>query len=378
MIIEADITQTYNNGNEHHMRFLDALKGIAIFGTVLVHATDSFRAELPRLFGNLTYEGARGVQIFFIISAFLTFRSLKRHQEELHGVSGYLKWVVRRYVRLAPLFWVLLISQIALYGWDHYINSTEDFIGLLSAIFLLHGLSVRYHVWFWGPGWYIGTLFLFELIAPYLAKKIKNLHAAVCFFVASLALGYGISRFLELHISELSFFQNDPTLAATFLFDWLPFQLPVLSLGIILYFLLKKLQGSALWNRKVAYELLFVSLTVVAVLVDVAPYYGATIYGFSVAFLGILVSQAIHPCCILVNPLWEALGRRSYGIYITHCVVLELLYSLDFLSFDNAILCTLLYVMLCTVCSWLAAVLLDYLFERPLKWIISEVHSLFR
>ena len=121
----------YTSGDGHHMRSLDALKGIAILGTVMVHATDSFRMELPKLVGNLTYEGARGVQLFFIIAAFLTFRSLNRRQEKWEGFSGYWKWVLSRYVRLAPLFWLLLISRIALNGgWSHFISNTGDLIGL--------------------------------------------------------------------------------------------------------------------------------------------------------------------------------------------------------------------------------------------------------
>lgn len=378
MIIETNITHTYSSGDGHHIRFLDAFKGIAISGTVLVHATDPFRAELPRLLGNFTYEGARGVQMLFMISAFLAFRSLNRNQGGPHGIFEYLKWVASRYVRLAPLFWLLLISQFTLCGWDHYINNTEDLIGALSAIFLLHGLSPRYHVKFWAPGWYIGTLFLFDLFAPYLAKKIKSLHTAVYFFVASLVCGYGVSRLLEVHIPNIPFFKNDPALATTFLFDWLPFQLPVLSLGIILYFLLEKLQESALWNRKAAYELLFISLAAFAVLIDMCPSHGAAIYGFSAAFFGILVSQAIQPCRIFVNPLWETLGRRSYEIYIMHTIVLGFLTSLDFLSFDNVILRTFLYVILCLAGSWLAGILLDYLFERPLKWVTAEVRNFFR
>ena len=367
----------YTSGDGHHMRSLDALKGIAILGTVMVHATDSFRMELPKLVGNLTYEGARGVKLFFIIAAFLTFRSLNRRQEKWEGFSGYWKWVLSRYVRLAPLFWLLLISRIALNGgWSHFISNTGDLIGLLSAFLLLHGLSPRYHVKFWAPGWYIGTLFLFYLIAPYLAKKIKSLYAAVGFFIASILFGYGISRLLELHISSIPFFRDDLALAATFLFDWLPFQLPVLALGIILYFLSEKMNGTLLWNRKTAYGLLFLSLVVIAVLIELCPNYGATIYAFAVAFSGIFISQAIHPCRILVNPLWEALGRRSYGIYIVHTTILGFLLSEDCLVLDNPVLRMILYVILCMAGSWLAAVLLDYLFERPVKRMFSAVFRL--
>lgn len=56
-----------------NITFLDSLKGWGILAVIMVH---SGAAGLPGVMGRIGEAGARGVQLFFLISAFLTWGSL--------------------------------------------------------------------------------------------------------------------------------------------------------------------------------------------------------------------------------------------------------------------------------------------------------------
>ena len=64
--------------------YIDALKGLAIIGVTMVHTGGS---GLPGVLGNIGSSGARGVQMFFIISAMLTFTSLSNYFPEREDVK---------------------------------------------------------------------------------------------------------------------------------------------------------------------------------------------------------------------------------------------------------------------------------------------------
>ena len=90
--------------------FVDALRGYAILLVILVH-TSLLVKGLPGWLYSIAANGARGVQLFYIVSAFTLFYSLKyNHKSETNKV---LNFYLRRFFRVLPGFpWVadLLMS----------------------------------------------------------------------------------------------------------------------------------------------------------------------------------------------------------------------------------------------------------------------------
>lgn len=87
---------------------LDGLRGIAAIFVVLYHFTnrfeEKFNLDIFPSFINFEY-GHYGVQLFFIISGFVIFMSIKRKEE----IQSPKEFLTKRFIRLYPTFWTSLI-----------------------------------------------------------------------------------------------------------------------------------------------------------------------------------------------------------------------------------------------------------------------------
>ena len=57
--------------------YVDALRGIAILGVIMVHTSQYGHYNVPKIIANIIDQGARGVQLFYLASAFTLFLSFK-------------------------------------------------------------------------------------------------------------------------------------------------------------------------------------------------------------------------------------------------------------------------------------------------------------
>jgi peptidoglycan/LPS O-acetylase OafA/YrhL len=90
-----------DNLPHHRLRVLDALRGWAIVGVIFVHNSIFWRPDSHALL-SLIEQGQRGVQLFYIISAFTLYLSyFRRSQDEISPVANF---YIRRIFRIAPLW----------------------------------------------------------------------------------------------------------------------------------------------------------------------------------------------------------------------------------------------------------------------------------
>src|SRR3954447_19044384 len=93
---------------------LDGLRGVAVLLVLLDHASD---AEL-RLFpaANMNRAGKYGVYLFFVLSAFLlTHLLLLKPPEELARARTWLNYALRRFLRIFPLYALVLVVMMLLH-----------------------------------------------------------------------------------------------------------------------------------------------------------------------------------------------------------------------------------------------------------------------
>ncbi|WP_247458014.1 acyltransferase [Bradyrhizobium sp. 2] len=216
---------------------LDVLRGLAIVGVMAIHVSQSFPSKIHAVdFAFMC--GWTGVNVFYFVSA-MTMCLMWTQRTETDPTR---KFYIRRFLRIAPLFWLAIPVYLAVNGTGPSYNAPNG-IGPLQVILtatFLHGFwpdSVNSVV----PGdWSIAAEMTFYLVFPfvitafgsrrhlYLALAIALHLVNVCLFkpwafaLFSAYYGPGHEAFVwnALHISFLN-------------------QLPVFLVGCALFFSLR-------------------------------------------------------------------------------------------------------------------------------------------
>lgn len=307
--------------------FIDALRGFAVFGVLMVHVGQDV-TNLPDWVRNITDEGARGVQLFFILSAFTLFLSMEKRAKE----DNYASFLLRRFFRIAPLFYLALLFYPAFY---HIIavlqnNPTKEVsIGNIIGTLTFVGNSASpYWINNLVPGgWSITAEFLFYLFVPYLFFKITSLKKALIFTTLIFFVGTAFTLIL-------SRFQSIPEegLYREYLFYLFPNQMAVFALGIVLAYLIKNNYSFTPKQAKI-----MVTITTIALLLltqinaGLLPLH----FVFSIGFVIITLALSAHPFKIFVNKFWIFVGKVSFSVYLTHFLVLKVAdFALDSLQLN--------------------------------------------
>ncbi|MBS0471913.1 MAG: acyltransferase [Proteobacteria bacterium] len=305
--------------------WLDALRGWAIFGVVLVHSSQT--AHVGGVLSNLAGLGRFGVQLFFIVSALtisLTYEShIRRFGDSLRPQFG---WLIKRFFRIAPLYYIaILVNTLYRLLRLHWGLPLHDHFPLPSDI-----VANIFFVHTWVPsainsvvpgGWSIAVEMFFYALVPliWLVKPTRTrIGFLVLFGAAGLATTAVVSR---LTTGSYDFGAGEP-----FLYYWFPTQAPVFAIGLIFYFLHgPKLKsggntgGGLLWlSLFVVFLATFLLLWTKGLFFHVLT---AATVGFAFILLILAMEGIVRP--LLVHRFSIGLGRASYSIYIVHFIVLD-------------------------------------------------------
>jgi len=288
--------------------YLDALRGLAVFLVLLAHCKELDKSlSLPPTISNLTGTARYGVQLFFEISAFTIFYSL------IHRDSNIKNFIIRRIFRIAPLY----LLAVLIYPFLFY-SPTEGIA--LNALFL-HGFFPEYINRIVPGGWSVGIEVLFYAMAPFLFKRIRNTGQAIYFFNFSI-----LARFLINYcVQKLGWLQDSA--GQSFYYFWLPNQMPVFALGIVVYFILftpfdfKNIQKPLM---------MFTILTLFSAMTMLSFFQDHIIFGFIWGLLIILLSKS-H-LRFFINGLTLFMGKISYSVYLSQFAVILILNKIGYQS----------------------------------------------
>jgi peptidoglycan/LPS O-acetylase OafA/YrhL len=147
-----------------HLAFVDALRGWAFLGVLLVHVQTIL--PLPHRLRQLAGAANYGVQLFFVVSALTLFMSYQaRRQRDRRPLAAFF---IRRLFRIAPLFWLAVPTYLAFLGTGPRDSApTGIHLGqILATLAFVHG---------WYPtsinsvvpgGWSIAVEMNFYLLLP--------------------------------------------------------------------------------------------------------------------------------------------------------------------------------------------------------------------
>lgn len=357
-----------------NLKYIDAIRGIAILGVIIVHTGQYGFDHYPLLFDSLIKQGARGVQLFYIASAFTLFLSFnyRKNLEERADRNFF----IRRFFRIAPMYYIGIVYYLWQNGFGprHWLGDAESITvsNIISNVFFVHGINPYWITSVVPGGWSITVEMTFYAIVPLLVRRIQSTNQAVGFtifsFVLSLVLRLVLQRFPLI---------SDEQLWTEYLFLYFPNQLPVFGLGIIAYFLIIN-------NDKKVSSLNFLLLSIILA-VDL-------IWGgipphilFGVAFLALMVSLSKNEILLLVNKPTIFLGKISYSSYLVHFAVLHWMGEFEFVDFIaistpidsiiNYLIRLIVVLFLTSIISWGLLKIIEQPFQKIGKKIVERLSS---
>jgi peptidoglycan/LPS O-acetylase OafA/YrhL len=321
----------FQNGmvKTHRLHYIDALRGIAILGVILLHTGQGI-VNLPPLLANFCSMGAYGVMLFFIVSALTLFMSInEREKSESYSTSSF---YIRRLFRIAPLYYVGIIFYVLLDGFSarYWAPNGITFIDVIENFLFLHG---------WTPtsinsvvpgGWSIATEMCFYIFVPYIYKTVKSVKSALWMTLISLISSQILNKIVLIYFSSY-YTESNNYLLSSFLYFWFPNQIPVFLLGVVLYFISQKnkLFTFNLKNSKLL-SVLFITLSIFITLSVFLIYrFGhfqdiPANFIFGVAFVMLAYSLTLYSNPLFVNRFICFIGKISFSLYIWHFVVIRI------------------------------------------------------
>lgn len=320
MIISSNTTHISKN-----WKYIDFLKGIAMLGVILVHFNQSFTAPSTGLKA-LSGFGEHGVQLFFMISAFLLWHSFSKFKNP--SVKDSIGFVKSKLSRIYPLFVVALIVCIVLSLFGGVLSDSVKWQSILCHLLLINGFTPHYINDLMGIEWYIADLVILFALTPILYKWINSLKRSIIAFLLAILVAFILhtvfrQRFNDsiLEDEQLSFFIST---AGFFV------QFPCMILGVVIYYLT---QCFSKWKRSEvvlvlscfcviafasSYAYYILDWRVISSSTNFALWGGVILTLLSTQdylFENQIVKFATFPFCYL--------GRHSYGVYLFHFVIIR-------------------------------------------------------
>ena len=299
--------------------WIDSLKGLSILAIILTH---SGFYDLPTKWGQLFSAGQNFVAVFFILSAFLSFKSFGSFTSEGHTS---IQWIFKRFILLSPVYFLAPLIGIALGGAPFWLGKEGHITtwNVFAHLFYLSGLFPHYCNSILGVEWYIGVLALFYLLVPFFFKYINTLEKALLAFLFASIVSSIFSSTISSHLPS-----QDPHILSSFTYKFCFIcQLPTLLLGVLLYHFSTRFKLHE--KRRIAY--LSISLIIIATLlvygciIDHNYIYKIpknTLYG--TGFLCFILFCFIYHPRFIENQALAFFGKLSLPIYLFHYFIIHL------------------------------------------------------
>ncbi len=295
---------------------LDGLRGLAILSVLGVHATYLWS---PLEAAKFIPGAFVSVDVFFALSGFL-ITSLLLSEINRTGRLSLRGFYRRRALRLLPVLYTMLIAQFiyTIIVGDPLLNTFKG--SLLIAFYVSNWAQVAHLPQPFGTQqtWSLGVEEQFYLLWPLLLIGITKLMGRRR-QILPFAVLIGVALFCRALLWHL----NVPYYS---IYVQTEVRLDVLMAGSLAAYLMHTGWRPGVWSNRVGYlSLLFLIYLVAFVPVDSAWLYhlgGFTLVAFAAAAV-VLVSLADQTWFgkLLATPLMQAIGRRSYSLYITHYLI---------------------------------------------------------
>ena len=299
--------------------WIDSLKGLAILMVIAVHIGIG---EVDSPIRQYTNNGMYGVQIFFVISGYLTMKSYHRHIQ--HGDMAISAWLKRKLCRLIPGFYIACLFYTLVFDGIPYYLGEENGVSLLN--FLAHitftfALIPHYINSIIGVEWYLGLLVVYYVFVAVLGNRFVGIRKSIWLFILATLL----YKFPHMLIYFLPKDLPDWYLYEIFLSKFNPFSQGVFfAAGVLLSeFKLARINDKFIDSMMKRRMLILLAITLLLLTTfNIIHSKHDLLYGLF-AFVVILVN--LEPGVSWGNNKFLAkFGKLSYEIYLSHFMIILL------------------------------------------------------
>ena len=284
---------------------LDCAKGISIFAIVLYHLI-FFKLDVPEIIKTASSFGGAGVKIFLIASGFGLYYS------HLNRPLGYGAFLKRRFLKIyIPYLAVILVS----FASGVMYEGADSLQALLSHVFLYKMFIPAYEASFGEQFWYISTLFQLYFVF-HLLVWLKNKLGGRRFFLVCCGVSLAWTVFTV--VAGLAEERIWNSFFLQFLWEF--------ALGMLL--------AERYREGKLREDLCALKVVIPVTVVSFGLFAASGLFGGAVlkAFNDVFSTFAFGGVCVLIfrlrflRPLWRWINSFSYEWYLTHFLVMVVLY----------------------------------------------------
>lgn len=339
--------------------YMDSLRWIAILLVLMVHFTlliPYIDKSISENIKNLMYIWQYGVILFFIISSYTLFRSIDLRKE-----NSFKSFYIRRFFRIAPLYYVILIWLFFTTNWVSYYMTNNEWItfsNLILHIFFLNGFyKETYNSIIWVE-WTIFVEVMFYLILPIIYIYKKQINKIFILFIC-----ISIITFIYLKLNNISWLLFNSIYKSP-LIQFIPF-----FIWIYIYIYEKNFEINKIFSQNKYLLLLFTFIITILLSYLKIPF----IIIMTLFFLLLILIIKNNEIKIFNNKLLQFIWKISYSIYLLHFIIINFIinnWENMFFKDYNIFLIFLIIIMFIVLLSTITYYLIEEKFMNIWKKIL--------
>lgn len=339
------------HGSPARAHGLDALRGLAATGVVITHAIYIHPLGVDFSNWNANYF-SMGVPLFFIISAM----SMSLAYPGGIGSNNAARYGLRRYFRIAPLFYIVLAAWL-------YLGVQTDMSIVLQNLTFTFGFFRENQISLVPAGWSVGVEMIFYLLFPLLCI-FRGITRALLILTVAFTAAYTVNHLIEGPQPNYFYWTQFATNAPYFAFGLLAYEI----YRAVPEHLTRVSGLAALFCGLLILTLMVIYGPVLTLeVVSIEPVPMVLIAGWGSGFALLVLSQALHPVGSIVNSVTLYLGKISYSLYLMHpfFIYVSLITPWAATLSSNRDLVVPIVALVVLACVIPIAALLYYVVEEP-------------